>query len=34
MQLVMLAIAHATDTFDDEVALAQLRRPLDGDQLR
>jgi len=29
-QLVMAAMAHATDTFDDEVAIAQLRRLAGG----
>jgi hypothetical protein len=31
-QLVSVAMAHATDTSDDEVAIAQLRRIAGGDQ--
>jgi hypothetical protein len=31
-QLVSVAMGHATDTFDDEVATAQLRRLAGGDQ--
>jgi hypothetical protein len=31
-QLVAVAMTHATDTFDDEVAIAQLRRLADDEQ--